>query len=83
MLHVHDHANLNFKSIKKLQKDETIYQNVSCGQVSVDEVHLGQVLHPVGDPAHHSDQLHDLNQKMEIFIVSIVFPLESLKTIFL
>ena len=42
------------------------YENVSRRQVSVNEVHLGQVLHPVRDAAHHPHQLHHLKSKEKI-----------------
>ena len=37
-------------------------EDVAGGQVTVYVAHLGQVLHPVGDAAHHSNQLHHLNK---------------------
>ncbi len=35
----------------------------------MDEVHLRQVLHAVGDAPHHADQLHDLKKEFEIIFM--------------
>ncbi len=56
------------------------YQDVSSRQVSVDEVHLRQVLHAVGDAPHHADQLHDLKKEFEIiFMFYGVFELKYIQ----
>ena len=42
-------------------------EDVPGGKVTVDVVHLGQILHPVGDPPHHPHQLHHLVKMKNIW----------------